>query len=161
LSRVLLYLARFAAIVFGYAAAALACSLFIHLLVYPQLAFEDPALQAGAGYGMIVTVPFVALLAGYYGFLPAIPIILVGEALARRDWLFYALAGAAVALMALALARAAQDMSLLGDDAGAAMALLGAGMAAGIVYWAAAGRRAGSWLPRERERLSGPERSES
>ena len=47
--------------------------------------------------------PFVALFIAYFAFIPAIPAILLGEILGKRDWLFYALAGAVVAAVVIGM----------------------------------------------------------
>ena len=78
--------------------------------------------------------------------LPAMLIIALAEGFRLRSVLFYALAGAA---LALGLSYG-WDLRLLrnpDDDLGAhgAEIMAAAGIVAGFVYWALAGRNAGAW----------------
>jgi hypothetical protein len=85
--------------------------------------------------------------------IPAFVLIAIMEFGRFRDWLAYALSGAALALAASAMPVAA----------GAAFSASGlavnvaCGMIAGLVYWAIAGRSAGAWLPRSRREAAGDE----
>jgi hypothetical protein len=63
---------------------------------------------------------------------------IVAEALSIRSWIFYALAGAAVAFFAARFFGLTDDPQFLSSEA-----IVGAGFAAGLVYWVVAGRNAG------------------
>lgn len=157
MTRVFLYLFRFTAIVLGFCAAALAASAFLHLL---YLGAAGQGAQALAWEGMeplAFSLPLVALVIANFAFLPALPVILVAELTGRRDWLFYALSGALIAVVVAALSwslgfpawrefgdGASANGSLFGDPQ-FVLLLVGAGMTGGIAYWVVAGRRAGSW----------------
>lgn len=157
MTRVFLYLFRFTAIVFGFCAAALAASAFLHVL---YLGAAGQGAQALAWEGMeplALSVPLVALVIANFAFLPALPVILVAELTGRRDWLFYALVGALISVVVAALSwslecppwtefrdsTSATD-SLFGDPQ-FVLLLVGAGMTGGIAYWLIAGRSAGLW----------------
>ena len=87
MNRVLAYLLRLFAILAGYVAACLAASAFLHVIVFAWAGFEPgdaPRFIAGS---LIFSVPFVALFVAYFAFFPSLAVILVGEALGRRDWL--------------------------------------------------------------------------
>ena len=102
MSRVFLYLFRFAVIVLGFFAAALAASAFLHLL---YLGAAGQGAQALAFEGMeplALSVPLVALVLANFAFLPALAVILIAELTGRRDWLFHALGGAVVTVLAVA-----------------------------------------------------------
>ncbi|TGQ74667.1 MAG: hypothetical protein E5V49_13495 [Mesorhizobium sp.] len=139
------YLVRFAIILFGYAVASLAASAFLNVLFLASSGLmagdAPPAMPAS----LIFSIPFVALFVAYFAFMPSVVVILVAEILGRRDWLFYALAGAVVAGVFLGLVNHADDTTFAVTDTSAILAVIGGGMVGGIFYWLAAGRWAGSW----------------
>ena len=146
MSRVLVYLGRFALILVGYAVASLAASAFLHVVTLGSLGFtadEAPAVVMGS---LVFSIPFVALFVAYFAFLPAVPAILLAEILGKRDWLYHAISGAVVALVILVAIRgAAEAGNEATTDARFALALIGGGMCGGIAYWLVAGRLAGNW----------------
>ena len=91
MSRVLVYLGRFALILVGYAIASLAASAFLHVVFARLAGLREPDVMPAVVMGSLVfSIPFVALFVAYFAFLPAIPAILLAEMLGKRDWLFYA-----------------------------------------------------------------------
>lgn len=109
MGRVLVYFGRFALIFVAYVCASLTASAFIHLVSLRALGFEvydTPQALTGA---LAFSIPFVALFVSYFAFLPALPMILAAEAFGWRSWLFYALAGGAIALVIIALAIQASE----------------------------------------------------
>ncbi len=146
MNRVVNYLIRFVTIIAGYAVAALAASAFLNLVFLGTAGFtaeEAPAIVAGS---FIFSVPFVALFVAYFAFIPSIFAILAGEILGKRDWLYYALAGALIAAIVVGFIRgAAEAGNEAVTDINFALALIGAGMCGGIAYWLVAGRTAGNW----------------
>lgn len=148
MNRVLAYLFRFAVIIGGYLVASLAASAFLNILLLGAFGFIGGAAPAGAMDSLIFSIPFVALFAAYFGFIPSAFAILAGEIFSKRDWLFYALSGAVVSLIVIGLGRSAGDEADGGlADTNFLLALVGAGMCGGIGYWLVAGRTAGSWRP--------------
>lgn len=147
MSRVLVYLGRFAAILTGFVAAVLAASLFCNLLVIGGLGWADvaPVMFDGPIY---VSVALLAALFGYHAFPPAMAAILLAEFAGFRDWLFHALAGAGVAAAAMGLAWREWLDRPGGFDTGLAPGLVACGMVGGIAYWLVAGRSSGLWLRR-------------
>jgi hypothetical protein len=140
LSAILGSLGRFAVIVLGYAAAALVASLFLNLMLVGSL---DDATELFHGPYVLV-VAFFTVFIGYFAFFPALLVIAAAEMLGRRDWLFYALAGAAVSVAATGLYVGTSGWQSGGSDQpDFALALIASGVAAGLTYWAIAGRRAG------------------
>lgn len=155
MSRLLIYFGRFALIFIAYVCASLAASAFIHLVSLRALGFdvnETPDALAGA---LTFSIPFVALFVSYFAFLPSLPAILAAEAFGWRSWLFYALAGAAIALVIVAFA---VQLSEPGDnpfaDTRLSAAVIGGGIVGGLAYWLVAGRLAGNWRAKARPRLS-------
>ena len=151
MTRVLIYLARFALILAGYAVASLAASAFLHIVSLGALGFtreEAPTVVMGS---IVFSIPFVALFVAYFAFLPSIPAILLAEILGKRDWLYHAISGAVVALVVLGFIRGTAET---GNDAVTdprfALALIGGGMCGGIAYWLVAGRLAGNWRDQAR-----------
>ena len=154
MSRVLLYIARFAVILIGYVAAALAASAFLHLLVLGSAGFSPDEAHAVVMGSLFFSIPFTALFVGYFAFLPSVAAILIGEVSGQRGWLFYALAGAAVGLAVAVLFW----QSALWPDSGYQAdiepaystsrfvgMIIGSGIVGGLAYWLCAGRFAGSW----------------
>ncbi|MBN9219670.1 MAG: hypothetical protein J0I79_17135 [Mesorhizobium sp.] len=149
MTRFVAYIVRFAIILFGYAVAALAASAFLNVLFLASsglMAHDQPHAVPAS---LIFSVPFVALFVAYFAFLPSVAVILVAEILGRRDWLFYALAGAVVAGVFLGLVDHADDTTFAVTNTSAIMAVIGGGMVGGIFYWFSAGRWAGSWWRNE------------
>jgi hypothetical protein len=95
--------------------------------------------------GMIFSIPFVALFVAYFVFVPSAIAIVVAEVLAKRDWLFYALAGGAVGLVFIGFLHENADPDFAVTGTPAVLGIVGGGMVGGLAYWLIAGRSAGSW----------------
>lgn len=145
MGRFVSYLVRFAMILFGYAVASLAASAFLNILFLASLGYTPEHAHPAATASLYFSIPFVALFVAYFAFMPAVIVILAAEILGRRDWLYYALAGAVVAAVFLGLVDHAQESTFAVTDTSAIMAVIGGGMVGGIFYWLSAGRWAGSW----------------
>jgi hypothetical protein len=145
MNRVLAYLFRFAVIIAGYAVASLAASAFLNVLMLGAHGLIGNKAPPAAG-SLVFSVPFVALFVGYFAFIPSVFAILVSEILAKRDWLFHAMAGAVVSLIIVGFFRGAVETGNEAvTDTNFVLALIAAGMCGGIGYWLVAGRSAGSW----------------
>ncbi|CAN7231713.1 hypothetical protein LJR231_000828 [Phyllobacterium sp. LjRoot231] len=94
MSHVLFYLLRFALITFGFICAIFSASLFLNLLL-----LGSSELIGSEGPFLYLTVPAFAVVIGYSIFFPAAILILYAELTAWRDWLFYALGGAGIAIV--------------------------------------------------------------
>jgi hypothetical protein len=156
-SRVLLYITRFAVILIGYVAAALAASAFLHLLVVGSAGFRPDEAHAVVMGSLFFSIPFTALFVGYFAFLPSVAAILIGELFGQRNWLFHALAGAAVGLAVVALFWQSAIWPDSGYQTGIEPAygmsrfvglIVGSGIVGGLAYWLCAGRWAGNWRTR-------------
>ncbi len=145
MGRVLAYLLRFALILVGYVAAVLAASAFIHLLFLGSAGFLEEDVRPLAGAAMLFSVPFVALFVAYFVFVPSVIAIGLAELLGRRDWLSYALFGAAVGIAFIATASGNVEGGYDLTRTPVALGIVGGGMVGGIAYWLTAGRWAGSW----------------
>ncbi|RWC67793.1 hypothetical protein EN794_050020 [Mesorhizobium sp. M00.F.Ca.ET.151.01.1.1] len=145
MTRLVAYIVRFAVILFGYAVAALAASAFLNILFLASLGYAPAQAHPAAAASLYFSIPFVALFVAYFGFMPAAVVILIAEILGRRDWLFYALAGALVAGVFLGLVDNVRESAFAVTETSAIMAVIGGGMVGGIFYWLSAGRWAGSW----------------
>ena len=113
-------------------------------LVFPdwgtgRFGFDD------GSFAVVATIGFV--LVGSFGFVPALMIALVTEALNIRSALAYAAGGAVLgALGYLGIARFEPDTLTVVDGVRReAEIMAGAGIVAGLVYWLIAGRNAGLW----------------
>ncbi|WP_214476483.1 hypothetical protein [Mesorhizobium sp. dw_380] len=145
MTRLVTYLVRLATILFGYAVASLAASAFLNVLFLASLGYSPAHAQPATTASLYFSIPFVALFVAYFAFMPSVIVILAAEILGRRDWLYYALAGAVVAGVFLGLVDHARDSTFAVTDTSAILAVIGGGMVGGIFYWLSAGRWAGSW----------------
>ncbi|MBZ9867912.1 hypothetical protein LB515_21270 [Mesorhizobium sp. CA15] len=143
--RIIAYLIRFAVILIGYVVGSLAASAFLNILVLAHLGYTPADPEPTATASLYFSVPFVALFVAYFAFMPAAVVILTAEVLGRRDWLFYALGGAVIALVFLGFVHNGGDADFDVTETNARLAVIGAGMVGGIFYWLSAGRWAGSW----------------
>ncbi|MBB6465814.1 hypothetical protein [Aminobacter carboxidus] len=148
MSRVLLYLGKFAHMVLGYLAASLAASAFLNVVflgVAGLISAEIPPEVASGS--MVFTIPFVALFVAYFAFVPAIVVMLLAELLGKRDWLFYALAGGFVALVFIGFAYQSGEGGFAYRDPLWPVSIIGSGLIGGIAYWFITGRFAGALRP--------------
>ncbi|MEW9837488.1 hypothetical protein [Mesorhizobium marinum] len=137
---------RFAVILVGYAVASLAASAFLNVVMLAWFGLAPEETRDVAAGSLVFTIPFVALFVAYFGFLPALPAIVLAELLGKRDWLFHALAGGAVSVVVIAFSRTAGETGYADvADLNLALVVVGAGMCGGIGYWLVAGRSAGLW----------------
>lgn len=150
MSRLLAHLWRFAVVIAGFGLSCLAASFFLHLLLLGGVRWMSGGQEDAF---ILFSVTFVALMIAYLAFFPALIIIVVAESLGRRDWLFFAISGGALAALLSAFA-----LSVRNADGPFMPSMVAAGIVAGIVYWAVAGRSAGRSLDRL---VSGREPSES
>lgn len=94
---------------------------------------------------IFATFSFVFISA--YAAFPALLLVIAAEAFAIRSMLFYAIAGGMLGAI-LILGTDGWDLRSLQNDSGARRELeimAAAGIIAGFVYWAMAGRKAGRW----------------
>ena len=140
MSGVLAVLARFALALLGYATACLAASAFLHVLFFGWSGLADGESLPVFAPGLMVSVPVLALFIAHLAFWPAVAAIAVGEFLGKRDWLFYGLAGGAVALVFIGLFFSAPRSAAGPGDTAIFLAMIGAGIAGGLAYWLAAGQ---------------------
>jgi hypothetical protein len=146
LSRVLVYLGRFALIIVGYAIASLAGSAFLNLLYLGSLDLSPPGASGAITGSTVLLIPFVALFVAYFAFAPSIVAIVAAEILGRRDWLYYALAGGAVSVVMLVVMFGARPYAHASPDSiRLVLTIVGAGIVSGVAYWLVVGRSAGSW----------------
>jgi hypothetical protein len=141
LIRLVQILLRFAVIVIAYAGAAVAASLFLNIVII-GMAEGRPVADAG----LALSVAAGALFVGYFAFLPAMVAIVVGEVTGKRDWLFYALGGAASGAVVVTLFWFGEAADT--PDPAFALAVIAAGIVGAWVYWLIAGRHAGHWRRR-------------
>jgi hypothetical protein len=137
---------------FGVLIAYAAAALLIVLCMFVE--WEEILRASGALSGWLVVWMFGLIT--WKALLPALLVIALAESFAIRTVLFYAIVGglgfAGLAVnLGLAEHRPAGGASLGRDVEIAA----GAGIAAGLVYWAIAGRRAGAWHEVEPGRQGG------
>ena len=118
--------------------------MLVFAIVFPQWSSGRFGFDEGS-FAVVATIGFVVI--GSFGFLPALIIALVTEALNIRSALIYATGGALLgALGYLAIARFDPDtMTMVGGAGREVEIMAGAGIVAGLVYWLIAGRNAGAW----------------
>ena len=142
----LAYLFRFIVIIAGYLVSSLAASAFLNVVTLAWFGFTPEETRVVATGSFVFSIPFVALFVAYFAFIPAVFAIVIGEVTGKRDWLFYALAGAVVALVIIGFSRGGGGTAFAETaDLNFALIVIGSGMCGGIGYWLVAGRSAGNW----------------
>lgn len=131
-------LGRILWVLFAFGIASTAAALVVTAgSLQPQSA--DPGVMMDEAVGLIVGVSAVFIAA--VTLIPAALLIALAEGFRLRSSVFYALAGAAIACYG-GLSRGFADE--LGFDRTSEL-LAASGIAAGLIYWVLAGRRAGAW----------------
>ena len=136
---------RILIILVAFFAASLAAGIvLVFSIVFPEWGSSRFGFDEGS-FPVVATIGFV--LIGSFGFLPALIIALVTEALNVRSALVYATGGAILgALSYLGIARFDPDTMTMVDGVRREVEIMaGAGIVAGLVYWLIAGRNAGEW----------------
>lgn len=139
-------IARFFVILFACIAASLAAGFVVAIAaLYP--AWSNLAVDGYDATFIGYVITFGAIFVSFFAVLPALLVIVLGEALELRSALYYAAAGAVVAALAYLSAGSWDTLSLSVDGFARREleVMAGAGIAAGFVYWAIAGRNAGRW----------------
>ena len=139
-------LARLLLILFACFAASLAAAMVGTLAVLLPAWSDLPLGPFDQGtFGVVVA--FGALFVSGFALLPALLVIVLAEAFAIRTVLYYALAGAAVAGLLYLSLRGFDTLALRvnGFARRELEIMAAAGIVAGFVYWAIAGRSAGGW----------------
>jgi hypothetical protein len=138
-------LLRFILIPLGYLLAVLAGSLVILLGSWKLgQAAASPEGEAFMLFGWFVAAPLLFAVVLGTMWLPGAIGVLISELFAIRSWIFHAANGAVSAWI---------GWSMLGevDDTGVPLneplAVIAAGLAGGLAYWAVAGSSAGFWKP--------------
>jgi len=149
-------LRRIAVVLLGYLVATLAASLVVTASAY-LIAISHPrmAMPMLSGVGMhlkIIPYVFVPIVAA--AFIPSMIAAAVAEIFRLRSILFYGVIGCAVAAVSLIGLRLLLSLIMFRPKPpahGFAMSfsipwsILAAGVVASLVYWAIAGRNAGTW----------------
>ena len=136
---------RILIILVAFFAASLAAGIvLVFSIVFPEWGSGRFGFDEGS-FAVVATIGFVVI--GSFGFLPALIIALVTEALNVRSALVYATGGAVLgALSYLGIARFDPDTMTMVDGVRREVEIMaGAGIVAGLVYWLIAGRNAGAW----------------
>ncbi len=138
IGRILIILVAF------FAASLAAGMVLVFSIVFPEWGSGRFGFDEGS-CPVVATIGFVVV--GSFGFLPALIIALVTEALNVRSALIYATGGAILgALSYLGIARFDPDTMTVVDGVRREVEIMaGAGIVAGLVYWLIAGRNAGEW----------------
>ena len=136
---------RILVILVAFFAASLAAGIvLVFSIVFPEWGSGRFGFDEGS-FAVVATIGFVVI--GSFGFLPALIIALVTEALNIRSALIYATGGAVLgAISYLGIAGFDPDtMTMVGGIRREIEIMAGAGITAGLVYWLIAGRNAGVW----------------
>ncbi|MEX3011750.1 hypothetical protein [Hoeflea sp. TYP-13] len=150
MDRFLLFFIRLIMITIGFVAASLAAGIalaFLTRIITPPEAAQLS--DAGLGAGLVIAAFAFSSMTGYVAFFPAMIIILYSEFTRRRDWLFYALTGGAIAAIAPLIITVIRSTGRPTDFEFLFMSIA-TGMIGGLAYWLVAGRSAGNWLPVQR-----------
>ncbi|MGE3148822.1 MAG: hypothetical protein AB7K04_07125 [Pseudorhodoplanes sp.] len=91
---------------------------------------------------------FATSFAGAAAYVPALLAVAVAEALSLRSFLYYGLAGAAIALLGYFgsnISARLEDTTEITPVAHSLELVVAAGIVGGLVYWLLVGRNAGRW----------------
>lgn len=134
---------RVIAVIFAFLVACFAAGLVMTLAV---LSMEMENSTGMGAYGAWAAVGFFGFTLSGFGLLPAFAIIVVAESFSIRSVFFYAVVGCA-GLLILSYGFGFTDAGTIGGPAhGRDLEIMAAaGIVAGFVYWAIAGRNAGAW----------------
>jgi hypothetical protein len=136
---------RILIILVAFFAASLAAGLIlVFAIVFPDWGSGRFGFDEGS-FAVAATIGFVVI--GSVGFVPALMIALVTEALKVRSALIYAAGGAVIGVLSyLGVAQFDPDtMTMVSGNRREVEIMAGAGIVAGLVYWLIAGRTAGIW----------------
>ena len=138
-------IARIFVVLFGFLTASIVAGVVLTLgLLPPEFDELAPMPDAHAGFGLAVA--FSALLVSGFALIPASLFIALAEGFRLRSFLLYAAFGAAVALLIANGPNFSVDGTPGHLFAGREQEVFAAaGIAAGLAYWALAGRKAGAW----------------
>jgi hypothetical protein len=104
----------------------------------------DPNAQVTAVFGFVFAAPVLVVMLLSVMWLPGAIGILISEAFAIRSWLYHAGNGAVSAWIGWSLFGYVDDTRIPLNEP---LAVLAAGLAGGLAYWAVAGWSAGFWKP--------------
>jgi hypothetical protein len=138
-------IARIFVVLFAFMVACVAAAIVIALGLLPP-EFDELTVMPGAHAGFGLAVAFSAVLISGYALIPAMLFIAIAEGFRLRSFLLYAGFGAIFAFVLASGSNLRPDDSpglhWIGHEQEVFAA---AGIAAGLVYWALAGRKAGAW----------------
>jgi len=138
---------RFLLIPLGYFAAVVVATLVIVIGSWhmaPIAVTSDPDAQAVAVFGFVFAAPVLLVMLLSVMWLPGAIGILISEAFAIRSFIFHAANGAVSAWIGWNLFGYIDDSRI---PLNRPSAVLAAGLAGGLAYWAVAGWSAGFWKP--------------
>jgi hypothetical protein len=138
---------RFLLVPLGYFAAVVVATLVILIgswKLAPVAVTSDPDAQAVAIFGFVFAAPILLVMLLSVMWLPAAIGILISEAFAIRSWMFHAGNGAVSGWIGWNLFGYIDDSRI---PLNRPLAVLAAGLAGGLAYWAIAGWSAGFWKP--------------
>lgn len=131
----------------GYFAAVVVATLVIVIGSWnlgPVAVTSDPDAQAIAVFGFVFAAPILLVMLLSVMWLPAAIGILISEGFAIRSWMFHAGNGAVSAWIGWSLFGYIDDSRI---PLNRPLAVIAAGLAGGLAYWAIAGWSAGFWRP--------------
>jgi hypothetical protein len=138
-------LLRFILVPLGYFVAVLAGALVIVFGSWKLgQSAADPNAQVTAIFGFVFAAPVLVVMLLSVMWLPGAIGILISEAFAIRSWIYHAGNGAVSAWIGWSLFGYVDDTRIPLNDP---LAVLAAGLAGGLAYWAVAGWSAGFWKP--------------
>ena len=138
-------LLRFVLVPLGYFVAVVVATLVIVLGSWRLgQAAAHPDTQAFAIFGFVFAAPVLLVMLLSLMWLPAAIGILISETFAIRSFLFHAGNGAVSALIGWTLFGYIDDTGIPLNEP---LAVIAAGLAGGLAYWAIAGFSAGFWKP--------------
>jgi hypothetical protein len=134
-------IARMFVVIFAFAIAAVAAALVITIGFLPEIG--DLSTAGGDPLPIKVLISLVTFFISGFALLPAMLVIAISEGFRLRSVIFWALAGCLIGLFCYYGMAGFFEVSR--GPRRAFEVIAGAGIVAGLVYWALAGRKAGAW----------------
>jgi len=135
-------IARIVVVIFAFLVACLAAATVV-MVAFLTLGQTDFTRLATDAVAILVVIGLSSVTLSGYALLPSMLIVALAEGFQLRSAFFYALAGGALALVLTFGSDFAINISpIFARDR---EIMVGAGILAGFIYWAIAGRHAGAW----------------
>jgi len=144
-------LARIFVVIFAFLVASLAAAV-VMTLGFLLPVWDDLAAAAASQGSLGIVISLAAAFISLYSLLPAMLVLALAEGFRWRSPLFYGAVGGALSVLSVFGIEAVSHAAAIdGTGTPELQVIAAAGIAAGLAYWALAGRNAGRWRDGRRQ----------